>query len=409
MGNINNGILILSIEDSGNEKELIIRNGNAFFKDTLTGCKGISVDCKLERLFPEDGTWLEKKIRQKLHREDFEFDCYLKGLKQYFRISGYQPAAGNIVLLFAPFTLPNMTESTEELMFEEAPRPLKLKEKEEKSITGANSENIEAFMPAQHHRIEHTDREATSLLQELKDTQEKAKESECLISSLLNNMSHEIRTPLNGIIGFAQLLKYKVQSEDFPDEYFDIIINNGNRLLNVINNILYCIRLETNQVPISPSEHSLNEILDEIYWEFYNSNEHSQNSEIELRKFYALPRGEDLLIIDKYNLHEILKRLLDNAFKNTTKGWIELSYEIKNKALTFYVKDTGEGISKDQQDEIFDISQQLQQKIHGEPEGIGLGLNIAQKLVNLMGGELAFDSEKGKGSCFYFSLPFESP
>lgn len=225
-------------------------------------------------------------------------------------------------------------------------------------------------------------------------------------SSFLTNLSHETRTPLHAIIGFAQYLKSGNYSKHACAQYMDIIINNGNRLLKVTDNLLYFYRIESGYVKPRREECSLNEELEKMGSNFYNLQNQSKNKEVAFKQSYGLPDGEDRLFIDRFYLNQVLIRLVDNAFKYTSQGKVVLSYELKSTSkLMFYVKDTGMGIPDEAKDWIFDASSQLQQQIYGETKGIGLGLNIAQKLVHLMGGELGFYSEAGKGSCFYFSLP----
>jgi len=225
-------------------------------------------------------------------------------------------------------------------------------------------------------------------------------------SSFLTNLSHETRTPLHAIIGFAQYLKLGRHTQHSRAQYIDIIINNGNRLLKVTDNLLYFYRIESGYIQPRREECSLNEELDKMGSAFYKGQSQSKKRNVEFKQSYGLPGGEDRLWVDRFHLNQILIRLLDNAFKYTSKGKVELSYELKSTSkLMFYVKDTGEGISEEGKSRIFDASSQLQEQIHGETQGIGLGLNIAQRLVHLMGGELGFSSQAGKGSCFYFSLP----
>ena len=226
------------------------------------------------------------------------------------------------------------------------------------------------------------------------------------LSSLFDKVSHETKTSLNWIIGFAQYLKSKSSSIESHAQYFDIIINSGNRLLKVNNNLLYFYRLESGCVKTKREECSLNEELKKMSSDFNSHPTPPGRNEVAFEQSFALPDGEDHLFIDWFHLREVLMRLLDNAFKYTSKGKVKLSYRLKNShKLMFFVRDTGEGIPDDGKKRIFDASTQLQEQAFGDTQGIGLGLNIAKKLVHLMGGELDFYSKAGRGSCFYFSLP----
>jgi len=229
------------------------------------------------------------------------------------------------------------------------------------------------------------------------------------ISSFYVNLSHETRNPLNSIIGFSQYFKSIYGNEAFEAKYFDIIINSGKKLLEVVNNLLWFIWLENNELKTSSSETSLNEGLDKVYENLYDPfYDQSEKKQVRYKTRYRLAEGEDRMFIDSFNLKEVLKRLLSNAFKNTSEGEVEMGYELKNdKKLMFYVKDTGHGIPDDKKNEIFDTTRQLREEIYDGSQGVGLGLNIAWKLVHSMGGELKFHSQVGKGSCFYFYLPFK--
>jgi len=242
--------------------------------------------------------------------------------------------------------------------------------------------------------------------QKLEETLKKAQESDKLKSSFLANMSHEIRTPMNGIIGFADLLKQPELSGKRQQEFINIIHNSGKRMLNIIDELVDIAKIEAGQVDLYKKELVLNELIDDVY-AFFNNEANSKGIEIKLNK--GLYDKDSVISTDKNKLNQILGNLVKNAIKYTDKGYIEISYKKKGDYIQFYVKDTGIGISEDQREKIFERFRQADLSIHRDYEGAGLGLSISKAYVELLGGEIWMDSETGKGSTFYFTIPYELP
>jgi signal transduction histidine kinase len=378
MKSISNGILILNIKQKGNNRDpaIKIKDCNAFFECFAKRRNKIN---KLSDIFPNNGIWIEDQIKNNLARNSFDFEGYFSDLGDKYRVSAHKVGKKELVLVFTQ--LPSQ------------------------SLNSYNGDNEKQLVKKYNNKTHTSVSEEKGPIKPeiLLNTTNKEEKT---ISSFFSNASHETKTLLNGIIGFAQFLKFKGQQEN--DAYVDVIINSGNRLLKVTNNLLYFTRLEAGYVRVKPYKCSLNNELDKLHSEIYEGNEDLKKKQVEFKTSYDLPNGEDKLFIDNFNLMEVLKRLLDNAFKFTAEGEVRLEYKVKNNnQLIFYVKDTGQGISEEKKSDILDTSTQLQDKIHGEIKGIGLGLVIARKLVNLMGGELNFDSKEGKGSSFYFNIPFK--
>jgi len=377
MKSVKNGILILNIKQKRNSMNpaIKIKDCNAFFE--CFAKKGNKKN-KLSDIFPNNGIWIKDQIKSNLAQNSFDFEGYLSDLGDKFSISAHKIGKKELVLVFIkkPSQESNNSKPGNELQ-----------------LTGKQNNALYAIQRKK-------EAESPQILLNRTEKEEKT------ISSFFSNASHETKTLLNGIIGFAQFLKFKGQQEN--DAYVDVIINSGNRLLKVTNNLLYFTRLEAGYVRVKPYKCSLNNELDKLYSEIHEGNEDLKKKQVEFKTSYDLPNDADKLFIDNFNLMEVLKRLLDNAFKYTAEGEVRLEYKVENNnQLIFYVKDTGQGISKEKKNEILDTSTQLQDKIHGEIKGIGLGLIIARKLVNLMGGELNFDSKEGEGSSFYFNIPFK--
>lgn len=243
---------------------------------------------------------------------------------------------------------------------------------------------------------------------ELTEAKEKAEQSDLLKSAFLANMSHEIRTPMNGILGFADLLKEPVLSESKQQEYISIIKNSGLRMLNIINDIVSISKIEAGLMKLNNHQTNINKQLDFIH-KFFKPQ--TDSKEISLVVDGKLSGDAAFIKSDSEKIYSVLTNLVKNAIKHTDKGTITLGCvpKIKNEksVLEFYVKDTGKGIPKNQQKAIFErfIQANVINKI--AVEGAGLGLSISKAYVELLGGKIWLESQEGKGSTFYFTIPYD--
>ena len=244
--------------------------------------------------------------------------------------------------------------------------------------------------------------------QELIKAKERAIESDRLKSAFLANMSHEIRTPMNGIVGFADLVKEYNISTKKRNKYLDIIVDRSRHLLNIINNIIDISKIEADEITIINKECSLNKILNNLFTFFDSIKKAESNNDIKLRFTKDLEDNKCFIYTDPVRLQQILTNLLSNAFKFTMKGFIEYGYVVKNKkTLEFYVKDTGVGLTDKEQNIVFDRFRQGEGIDDKIIEGTGLGLSISKGLVELLGGQMWVIAEKGRGSIFFFSIPYK--
>jgi len=243
--------------------------------------------------------------------------------------------------------------------------------------------------------------ERVKTFEELKLAKEKAEESDRLKSAFLANMSHEIRTPMNGILGFTGLLKEGWVEPKVQKQYLNIVEQNGERLLNLINDLIDVSKIEAGQVQINNSEIDVHEEIQSVC-EFFMHD--AEKKGISLNAL--LPRNSKVkLITDKVKLHSIISNLVKNALKFTSKGSVFVGYEPDGSFIRFFVKDSGPGIPDDKIDIVFRRFEQADQTLTKSYEGSGLGLPIARALTEKMGGKMWVESEVGKGSEFYFTLP----
>ncbi|NOU60685.1 ATP-binding protein [Marinifilum caeruleilacunae] len=234
----------------------------------------------------------------------------------------------------------------------------------------------------------------------IRKAQKKAKESESLKSAFLQNMSHEIRTPMNGIIGFVELLRNENLSKEQRERYMDIILKCSDQLLGVVNDVLDLSLIETGNVKLEKESIHLNKLMDELYLSYSESMKEGVSLE-------QITKSEELEIVtDAVKLKQLLDNLLSNAGKFTSKGKIEFGFEKQDNALLFFVKDTGVGIKPEQIDKIFNRFERAEIETTKLIGGAGLGLAICKGIVGEMGGKIWVESEFGRGSDFYFNIPF---
>jgi len=280
----------------------------------------------------------------------------------------------------------------------------------EKELRERNQElqAAEEELRAANNALRETNAKLEEQAEEIIKAKEKAEESDRLKSAFLANMSHEIRTPINGIVGFTQLLREEEYSDEEKKEFYRIIDNNSNQLLQIINDIIDISMIEADQLAIKKGTFSLNKLMDELYETFQHELErvNKQNIQIELLK--SMKEGHDFIETDKTRLMQVINNLLNNAVKYTKKGTIQFGYNLlSNKKIEFFVNDTGIGIDKEKQQIIFDQFRRSNELKSDESGGTGLGLSISKKLIELMDGNISVDSSLNKGSKFTFTLPIE--
>jgi signal transduction histidine kinase len=239
--------------------------------------------------------------------------------------------------------------------------------------------------------------------------QEKAQLSDKLKSAFLANMSHEIRTPMNGILGFVSLLKRPNLTTDKQHEFVEIIEKSGHRMLNIINDIIDISKIEAGLMKVHYKKCNIKEHIQSIYTFF---KPEAEAKGIILSYTNPLPAKEAIIETDCDKVFAILTNLVKNAIKYTHQGSIEFGYSLKNSKerpeLEFYVRDTGIGIQGDNLHTIFERFMRTDIAEKNAYQGAGLGLSISKAYVEMLGGKIWVQSEEGKGSTFYFTLPYSN-
>lgn len=237
---------------------------------------------------------------------------------------------------------------------------------------------------------------------ELIDAKEKAEAANQAKNVFLSSMSHELRTPLNAILGFTQILKRQKNLTDNQQKQLGTVQESGEHLLNLINDILDVGKIEAQRLEIQESVFNLPALLRQVF-EMSKPKAEEKGLGFEYESLSLLP---DLVRGDERKLKQVLLNLLSNAVKYTRQGGVTLraDYRAEGEIFCCEVVDTGVGIPKDKQKDIFEPFVQLE--ADGQVrEGTGLGLTISKKLVSIMQGSIVVESAPGKGSIFRVEIP----
>lgn len=243
---------------------------------------------------------------------------------------------------------------------------------------------------------------------ELIQAKDKAEESDRLKSVFLTNMSHELRTPLNAIIGFSGLI-----AEAGPDEntifYSKTILKSGQHLLSLVEDIFNATMIETGQIKINYEKVNVDSLLKEVGDIIHGERLSENKTDVELMLNSDGMDNDKFLLTDSRKLKQVLLNILRNALKFTDAGSIEFgSDKITDngkKCFLFYIRDTGMGIDKKYHEEIFSNFRQIDDTHTRKFGGMGIGLSLAKKTVEILGGRIWVESELSKGSVFYFTIP----
>ena len=241
---------------------------------------------------------------------------------------------------------------------------------------------------------------------ELTIAKEKAEQADRNKSAFLANISHELRTPLNGIVGLLNALANNEQLPDSIREHIDLINANSDQLLGLINDILDMSKIEAGKIALRPEEVRLDDLMNEMHVLFRNNLQTCNKSHINL-EIHRNGFSNCVTEADPVRLRQILHNLLSNAVKFTGQGSIRFGYHLTDtNMLEFFVKDTGIGIPKNQQNIIFQRFRRIEVSNNSSYGGNGLGLSISRSLAQLMGGDMQVTSTEGEGSIFTFTIAY---
>lgn len=336
-------------DEKGNPIDFRHLEINPAFEEMM-GCKAKDVvGVTARELFPHlEEYWVDAFAKLVETGESITFEYYLQDLKLFFNVRAFLLQSNTFVAIFS--------DTTERRTFEE----------------------------------------------ELKTAKEKAEASERLKSAFLANMSHEIRTPMNGILGFADLLKEPMLTEQEQHKYISIIEQSGQRMLSLINDLINISKVESGQMKVYLSEVNVNQQLHFVY-SFFEPEAVSRD--IALTMDCSLPDADSYIVSDDEKLYAVLVNLIKNAIKFTDSGTIAIGYEVLLDKLLFYVKDTGPGIPVDKLKYIFERFRQVEDNYTLSHEGAGLGLAISKGYIELLHGQIWAESDGENGAQFYFTLP----
>lgn len=233
---------------------------------------------------------------------------------------------------------------------------------------------------------------------------ESAEKADRLKTAFLSNISHEIRTPMNAIMGFSNLLMTENNDQEQLNEYLEFITSAAQSLLSIVTNIVEISKISAGDITLGSDNFNFNKLIDDIYLQYYSQ---VQAKGLDFILEYKSPGKETMICADKSKIQTTIGHLLDNAIKFTSKGFIKLKYHVFPDHIEVCVQDTGIGVHKDHQIEIFEPFKQADTTLSRGYGGTGLGLAISKAYIEKMKGKIWFESVHEEGSSFYFSFPYE--
>ena len=239
---------------------------------------------------------------------------------------------------------------------------------------------------------------------ELIRAKEKAEESDRLKTAFLNNLSHEVRTPLNAIIGFSDILDLGESDPGKTSHVTGIIRSSSRQLLSIIDDIIHISTLEAGLQKAYETRTDINQLIRDVFDQHQMA---AARKSLQLNIERLLPDQDKFVFADRTKVQQILDNLVGNALKFTLKGKVSIGCVMQEGFLRFRVSDTGIGIDPEHRDIIFERFRQVETEHARVKGGLGLGLSISKAFAEILGGRIWYESEYGKGSSFFFTLPYK--
>ncbi|NJB83323.1 CheR family methyltransferase [Wenyingzhuangia aestuarii] len=250
-----------------------------------------------------------------------------------------------------------------------------------------------------------TDRK--NIEEELTSAKKVAENANSQKNHFVANMSHEIRTPMNAVIGFSELLKEKDLSEKDKTNFLKIIDNNSKQLLNLVDDIIDIAKIESGELKIIEGVCHLPTILTELYQTFNQIKQSKDKSNINFKLIIPEEYKDLEIITDKLRVRQVVTNLLNNSLKFSEEGTITFGFDVVGDIISIFVKDQGIGIPKHKTKEIFERFKQVNYHESAKYGGTGLGLTICRGIIDLLGGDISFESSLGVGTDFLVTIPLK--
>ena len=228
-----------------------------------------------------------------------------------------------------------------------------------------------------------------------------------LKTRFLTTVSHEIRTPMNAILGFSNLMIDRNLPSEKREEYMVHINNNSENLLNIVDSMIDVSLLETEKLKIKEEQFNLHKLLQQVYC-FFNIEKHKMGKACLAVLLNKEVKDRDLFIYsDPYRMNQVLSIFMHNALKFTSRGIIEFGYEFQSGKgkIHFFIKDSGKGVLYEKAQSIFDKFEKLEDN-GNTAGGIGLGLTLAKGLIELLGGDVWYETNVYNGTTFHFTIDY---
>lgn len=239
---------------------------------------------------------------------------------------------------------------------------------------------------------------------------DQAEESDRLKSAFLSNLSHEIRTPMNAFIGFMEMMEESDITDIQRKQYTSLVLDNGHRLLTTLSKMIDLAKLQSQQMPFTIHGLDVEQAFSLVKEEINTIICLFRKPDLEIRFVVDTRTAEMSFLADPVRFKQLMLCLAENAVKFTNHGYIEFGCrKYDQKQFLFWVKDSGIGMNSNELDHIFEWFIKGEKASEDLYQGTGLGLTITKFIVELMGGQIWAESEAGKGSCFYFTLPAVMP